>query len=141
MATKGARGDLPLRRVDTSMADREIPRGQWTAFFESFSLQHEGWIVRVETHGADSQLLVRALPLVGIAVDLKGSEAGSLLITLGKTPEDHWRHRIVAPARVRLKETQAGAVEAVEIASTGGETTLVQFRSAVLPETVDGILE
>jgi hypothetical protein len=36
---------------------------------------------------------------------------------------------------------QAGAVEAVEIASTGGETTLVQFRSAALPETLDGILE
>jgi hypothetical protein len=124
------------------MANREIPRGQWTAFFNSFSLQHGGWIVRVEVqHGADSQLLVRALPLVGIAVDLKGSEAGSLLITLGKTPEGHWRHRIVAPARVRLKETQAGAVEAVEIAATGGETTLVQFRAAVLPETVDGILE
>jgi hypothetical protein len=124
------------------MANREIPRGQWTAFFDSFSLQHEGWIVRVEVqHGADSQLLVRALPLVGIAVDLKGSETGSLLITLGKTPEDHWRHRIVAPARIRLKETQAGAVEGVEIAATGGETTLVQFRAAVLPETVDGILE
>jgi hypothetical protein len=124
------------------MANREIPRVQWTAFFDSFSLQHGGWIVRVEVqHGADSQLLVRAQPLVGITVDLKGSEAGSLLITLGKTPEDHWRHRIVAPARVRLKETQAGAVEGVEIAATGGETTLVQFRSAVLPETVDGILE
>jgi Family of unknown function (DUF5335) len=124
------------------MANREISRGQWIAFFDSFSLQHRGWIVRVEVqHGADSQLLVRALPLVGIAVDLKGSETGSLLITLGKTPEDHWRHRIVAPARVRLKETQAGAVEAVEIAATGGETTLVQFRAAVLPETVDGILE
>ncbi|MGH8470059.1 MAG: DUF5335 family protein [Gammaproteobacteria bacterium] len=124
------------------MANREIPRGQWTAFFESFSLQHEGWIVRVEVQqGPDSQLLVRALPLVGIAVDWKGSEAGSFLITLGITPEGHWRHRIVAPARVRLKETQAGAVEAVEIAATGGETTLVQFRSAVLPETVDGILE
>ena len=124
------------------MANREIPRGQWTAFFDSFSLQHEGWIVRVEVqHVADSQLLVRALPLVGIAVDLKGSEAGSLLITLGITPEGHWRHRIVAPARVRLKKTHAGAVEAVEIASNGGETTLVQFRSAVLPETVDGILE
>ncbi len=124
------------------MANREIPRGQWTAFFDSFNLQHGGWIVRVEVqHGTDSQLLVRALPLVGIAVDLKGSEAGSLLITLGITPEGHWGHRIVAPARVRLKETQAGAVEAVEIASTEGETTLVQFRSAVLPETVDGILE
>jgi Family of unknown function (DUF5335) len=124
------------------MANREIPRGQWIAFFDSFSLQRRGWIVRVEVqHGADSQLLVRALPLVGITVDLKGSEAGSLLITLGKTPEDHWRHRIVAPVRIRLKETQTGAVEAVEIAATGGETTLVQFRAAVLPETVDGILE
>jgi hypothetical protein len=121
------------------MANREIPRGQWTAFFNSFSLQHRPR--RGAAWRADSQLLVRALPLLGIAVDLKGSEAGSFLITLGKTSEGHWRHRIVAPARVRLKETQAGAVEAVEIASTGGETTLVQFHSAVLPETVDGILE
>ncbi len=56
-----------------SMANREIPRGQWTAFFDSFSLQHGGWIVRVEVqHGADSQLLVRALPLLGITLDLKG---------------------------------------------------------------------
>jgi hypothetical protein len=61
VATGGVRGDLPLRRVDISMANREIPRGQWTAFFDSFSLQHGGWIVRVEVqHGADSQLLVRA---------------------------------------------------------------------------------
>ncbi len=122
------------------MAEREIPHGQWTAFFDSFSLQHAGWIVYVEVHGADTQLTVRERPLVGITVDSTGSEAGSLSITLGRTPDDHWTHRIVAPARVRLRETQAGAVEALEITSSGDETTLVQFRSAVLPETVDGIL-
>ena len=38
---------------------RDIPRDQWREELDSFSRQHEGWIVRVEVTGPDGQSRMR----------------------------------------------------------------------------------
>jgi hypothetical protein len=48
-------------------------------------------------------------------------------------------HRISRPTHVSLEQTDEGADAALAIKASDGTTTLLRFRSAVLPELVDGI--
>src|SRR5947209_15145999 len=99
------------------MPTREIPRDEWNAFFEMFSKQYEGWLATVEVLGRDigAQEEAHELPLVGIIADLNGSDADAVSIIVGKAAEDHVTHTVTGAARVRLKQTESGADEALQI--------------------------
>jgi Family of unknown function (DUF5335) len=120
---------------------REIPRDEWIEFFDGFSRQHEGWLAAVEVFGTDigAQVEARELPFTGITADLKDGE-DMVSIILGEEAEDHVTHTISRPTHVRLEQTAEGANAALQIESADGTTTLLRFRSAVLPEMVDGIV-
>jgi hypothetical protein len=122
------------------MATQEITRGEWEAFFDSFSRRHQGWLVTVEVMGADigAQVEARRLPLEWIAAEMKNDD-GLISIIVGDQAETHFTHMISKPSHVRLKKSEESADEALEIESADGTVTLVRFRSAVLPEVVDGI--
>lgn len=122
------------------MSTREIPRNEWVAFFDSFSRQHERWLITLEVLGAEVGAQVEACeqPLVGITAEFKDQDA--ITIFIGGRSADHLAHTIRRPSHVRLKETDAGAHEALHIESKEGPTTLLRFRSPVLSETVDGIM-
>ncbi|HEY0378950.1 MAG TPA: DUF5335 family protein [Pyrinomonadaceae bacterium] len=124
------------------MATREIPRDEWVEFFDGFSHQHEGWLVTVEVLGGElgAQVEARELRLGGISADLKGDDEDAISIMVGETPDDHVTHTITRPTHVSLEQTQEGANEALQIESGEGVTTLLRFRSAVLPEMVDGFV-
>lgn len=123
------------------MPTREIPRDEWVAFFDSFSRQHDGWLSTVEVLSSEigAQVESRDQALIGITADVKdkGEDVISILVG-GKS--DHIAHIIHAPSHVRLKETEEGAHEALHIESKHGPTTLLRFRSPVLPESVDGVV-
>jgi hypothetical protein len=116
---------------------REIPRQEWTEFFDGFSRRHEGWLASVETLGPlGAQVEARDQPLTGITADRDGTNTISVL--LGGKPGTDSGHIIEKPSRV-LVEEDAGAVLALQIQTESGESTLVTFRAAVAPELVDGI--
>lgn len=54
--------------------------------------------------------------------------------------EEQVAHTIARPLQVRLNQTEEGAHRGLEIESAGGELTVLRFRFAVLPETVDGVV-
>jgi hypothetical protein len=120
----------------SAMATREIPPRDWVAFFDRFSKGHQDWPTTIEVVGADvgDQLEAVAHPLIGITVDLKGSENGSIEVMLGSRPEDHAVHAITAPARVWHRQTLEAADEALEIESADGLKMLVLFRAAAMGE-------
>jgi hypothetical protein len=122
------------------MPTLEIPRDQWVSFFDSFSGKHDGWLVTVEVIGPDvgDQKEAKELPLVGINADLKDNE-DFVNITVGRLPKDRMMHTVADAARVWLKQSNEGADEALEIESRDGTKTLVTFRAAVLPDSLDGI--
>ena len=119
------------------MRTREIPRAQWSRFFDDFSKQHAGWIVTLEVLGADlgDQEEVTGLPLVGISADLKDRE-NRIDIMVGGRPEAHVTHIINSPKRVWLRQPEAEPHEAVEVESADGTTTLVRFHH-VPPEEAE----
>ena len=122
------------------MSTQEIPREEWTAFLDSFSRQHAGWLSTVEVLGSaiGAQIAVREQPLSGISAELKGVQKDSISILVGDRPDRHVTHIIHAPSHVRLKETEDGAHEALQIESESGVTTLLRFRSPVRSELLDG---
>jgi hypothetical protein len=124
------------------MATQEIPREEWGTFFDRFSKQHEGWRVTLEVFAPEigAQQEANALPFEGITVNSQDEGPRTIAISLGKAPEDHVTHTIAGPEHVWLQQTSEGANAALEIESKDGAKTLMRFRSAMLPEMVDGVV-
>jgi hypothetical protein len=124
------------------MVTREIPRDEWVEFCDSFSRQHEGWIGTIEVLGKEigAQVEARELPFAGITAELKTGGEDVITITAREQPESHVAHIIVSPEKVMLEETDEGAHEALKVDASDGTATLLSFRSAMLPEMVDGVV-
>jgi hypothetical protein len=121
---------------------KEVPREEWAEFLDGFSRQHEGWLVTVEVLGEETgaQVEAEAKPLEGVTAELNGGGEGSISITVGRTPAGRVTHNVAAPTHVRIERAENGADMALQIESSGGATTLVRLRSAMLPEMVDGVV-
>jgi uncharacterized protein DUF5335 len=111
------------------MLNEEIPRDQWTRFFDDFSKKHVGWIVNWEVLGAKlgDQEKNSRLPLVGISADLKGSKP-RIDVMVGGRLDAHITQIIETPTRVMFKQPDQPAHEAIEVESGDGITTLITFR-------------
>lgn len=120
------------------MPTQKIERREWMEFFDQFSRRHRGWLVTLEVLETDlgDQIEARELPLEGITAELKDS--GDEIEIIAGSPDAHVSHTITRPERVWLKQTEEGADETLEIESESG-AVLLRFRSAVLPEMVDGL--
>lgn len=124
------------------MPTQEIPRDEWTTFFDRFSRQHEGWLATLEVLATDigAQQEALDLPLGGISATSKGGAPHTIAISLGKTPQDHVTRTIAKPTHVWLEQTSQGANAALEIESADQVKTLLSFRSALPAEMVDGVV-
>jgi hypothetical protein len=123
------------------MRTQEIPKKEWTEFFDNFSRKHEGWVVNLEIFGNEigAQVEERELALEGITDEWDEKEGNTIMIMTGGKPDDHITHSITRPTQVSLEQTDEGADAALAIKSGDGVTTLLRFRSAVLPELVDAV--
>jgi hypothetical protein len=123
-----------MREETMAMETREIPRESWIEFLDGFSRRHEGWLVDVEVlGGVGAQTEAHDRPFEGISSEHEGRR---IAITLG--PSDRpAEHVIESPSHVRVQENQ-GADLALQIESSGGETTLLSFRSRVPGDASDG---
>ena len=133
---------LPPRETEVVMQTQEIPRQEWNSFFDSFSRQHEGWLATLEVIGSDvgAQEEAHELPLEGVSIASEANKSASIVINMGKTPEDHISHTITKPEHVWLEKTDDGADATLEIESADEAKTLLRFRSPVPPEFVDGVV-
>jgi hypothetical protein len=95
-------------------------------------------LVSLEVVGGDvgAETEVRDQPLRGMSSDTTGvtvqiENAGGLRLD----------HRISEPQKLRIVETDEGAVMAVEIEANGGLHSLVRFRSPMRPEIFNAAVE
>src|SRR5712691_4106374 len=124
------------------MPTTEIPRSEWSLFFDSFSLRHQGWLVDLDVK---NNILFKKpeadeLPLEGISADVKDQES-IISISVGREGQDRLRHAIKEPTSVRLEQTDDGYDKAIEIDSKGSGKTFLRLRSSVADESVDGYFE
>ncbi|MBE3110984.1 MAG: DUF5335 family protein [Acidobacteria bacterium] len=118
----------------------EIPRKDWGGRLDEFSRVHDGWLVSLDilAESIGAQRAFRELPLVGITAEPAGG--GTISIAVAEPTGAQFTHTIHSPTRVFIEQTNTGADAALEIESADGTKAILRFRTAALPETVDGIV-
>ena len=109
----------------------------WTSFFDAFSRRHQGWLTRLTVLDPKlgAQVVTLELPLQGVVADTRG---GNITIQLGELPDDVG-HAVRNAKRVWVELGDDDSEAAVEIESADGTKAILEFRSAILPEMVDGL--
>ena len=120
------------------MVIRRIARDSWPAELDSFSRQHEGWLVSVTTRLPDGRLAVdaRNLPLQGVSAVSR--ESNDIAITVGDL-DHHLTHDVHDAISLRIDLTADNAERALVIDAKDGSTTSIEFRSPIRVEEVDGL--
>ena len=89
---------------------RELPSAEWQQFLESFSLQHDRWLVNVENfRGKSRDLEAKNEPLDGIV-----ARPREIIITIGADPAMQRRVIVRDPKHVRV-ESEDGVDQAIQI--------------------------
>lgn len=124
------------------MKTREIPKEEWTQFFDRFSRQHEGWLITMEIFRSDigDQVQECELTFQGITDEWDEVSGNSIFVMTGSSPDAHMTHNVEFPTHVSLQQTEDGAEAALFIKSADGTTQCLRFRSPMLPEWVDGVV-
>jgi hypothetical protein len=109
------------------MSTRRIPPESWPSFFDSFTRQHQGWLVTIDT---DSGRVAEEEPL-----EEARARRDEIEILAGT------RYRVPHPSIVTVTtaEDDDSAIDHIEIES-GSEKLTLRFRSAMNPELVDGLV-
>lgn len=107
----------------------EIPREAWGDYLNALSNREHDHpvIVRVEGQEVGDQVLAEHVPLVGISVEKKGSEANAIELTLAHRDQRSLNHMIQSPEHVYVEESASGEVVCLDIEDTARVKTLIFF--------------
>ena len=111
------------------MKTREVPRCEWSKFFDNLSRKQQGWEVTLEVLGPDigDQVEERHMFLAGITAEV--ADGGDKIeIMIGENARGHVTHMITAPILVELQQTDLGVNSAIQIKSADGTTSLLLLR-------------
>ena len=120
------------------MTLRHLGRQSWREELDSFSRQHEGWLVSVTTRSPDGDVAVAAhdVPLQGINPASPRSNAIAIIVGGNR---GHLTHEVHDPTALQIDLTANDAERALIIHGKDGTTTTIEFRSPMRPEEVDGL--
>ncbi|HEX5748381.1 MAG TPA: DUF5335 domain-containing protein [Archangium sp.] len=112
----------------------EIPRETWAVYFDNLNKRALSEPVRIEVENRDigDQELTRRLPLRGIDLETKGSEAGNIEVTVGDERRE-LTHQIDNAVRVYLEVDDDGNIDCLEIEDGDNGKTLVFFEGSGVP--------
>jgi hypothetical protein len=120
------------------MHTRHVPAVQWRQTLDDLSRTYDGMLVSLEIVGGElgAEEEVRDQPLRGITFDPAG-----VTVQIEKAGGIHLDHHVAQPQKLRIVETNEGAVMAVEIEGTGGMRSLVSFQSPLRPDVLNAAVE
>lgn len=115
------------------MDTQQLPQGEWAEFLDELSRQFESGLVSVTVSGdglSDAPVITE-MPLLGIQLNTKGSDAGSITIIAGQSADDAISHTIPAPTQIQVARDAGGAVAAVQIDAPEPAQTQIHFLSSI----------
>lgn len=117
---------------------REIARAAWREELDSFSRQHEGWLVSITTRSPSGDVAMTAhdVPLQGVSPI--SFQSNDIAIIVGAA-RSHLTHEVPDPVALQVDLTPDEAERALIIHGSDGTTTTIAFRSPMRPEEVDGL--
>lgn len=119
------------------MQTRQIPLSDWRRTLDDLSRSFSGALVSLEVAGGEvgAEEEVRDQPFRGMTSDRTG-----VTVQIEKSSL-HLDHRIAHPQKLRIVESDEGALVAVEIEDNGGVQHLVRFASPSRAEIFDPAVE
>jgi hypothetical protein len=112
------------------MKTRQIPRDEWTKFFDNLSRRQEGWEVGLEVFSPAIGVQIEGSHMFLAGLTAEVSERGDKIeIMMAGKPSNHVTHVISTPILVQLQQTDLGIDSAVGIKSADGTTSLLHLRS------------
>lgn len=124
------RGSEILETKEATVKTREIPRDEWTKFFDNMSRRQEGWEVGLEVFSPTIGVQIEGSHMFLAGLTAEVSERGDKIeIMMAGKPSNHVTHVISTPILVQLQQTDLGIDSAVGIKSADGTTSLLHLRS------------
>ena len=120
------------------MTIRDLARDSWRDELDSFSRQHEGWIVSIKTRSPSGDVSVAARDLPLECVSPASPRSNDIAIVVGGS-RTHLTHEVHDAAALQMDLTANDAERALIIHGSDGMTTTIEFRSPMRPEDVDGV--
>ena len=131
------------------MEIHEVPGEQWQTFCDTFNRQHQGWLTSIEQWDTPSvesdwlvaehqaQVLVREMPFQGLLVEPRAE--GVALTVMMSEGRQHIAHPVPQPQRLLFQQTPTGAHKGLRIDQASGQSLLIRFRAAALPQELDDL--
>ena len=110
----------------------QLPEPEWGAFFDELSREFEQGLVSVTVsgNGMSDAPVITELPLLGIQLNTKGSDSGSITVMAGSDADTAISHTIPGPTQVQVARDAHGVVAAIQIDAPDPAQTQVHFLSA-----------
>jgi hypothetical protein len=119
------------------MPTSNIEPSSWMTELDSFSRQHEGWIVTVASRTPQGAISVEARDVRLQGVTQAAPNTERVVIDVGDG-EDHLLHEVDVK-RMTMDSAADRAVRSLTLEGKDGTVTTVTFRSPMRPEDVDGL--
>ena len=115
------------------MDTKNLPEAEWGGFLDEISRQFEQGLVSVTVsgNGQSHAPVITELPLLGIQLNTKGSDAGSITVIAGQSADDAISHTIPTPAQIQVAREADGTVAAIQIDAPDSAQTQVHFLSSI----------
>jgi hypothetical protein len=105
-----------------------IEREQWQSFLDEFTRRNQQRATQLEIIGEiGDQEEEEFLPLVGVNLESKGSDAGSVVVILGGQTQRHAEHLITNVQRIAPLIGQTGLEDGLGFEDNEGTKTLLIF--------------
>lgn len=106
----------------------EIPASSWSMYLDSVSRRAYEQPVRLEVQSSDlgNQELAKAAPLIGIALESKGTVRDHLDVAI-RTESGDFEHHVAQPNRIFAELNDAGRLMCLEVEDAAGGKMLIYF--------------
>ena len=114
------------------MDTQQLSQAEWGQFLDDLSRQFESGLVSVDVSGdgLSNAPVITELPLLGLQLNTKGSDSGSITIIAGADEDAAISHTIPAPTLIHVAREADGTVAAIQIDAPNPAQTQVHFLSA-----------
>jgi hypothetical protein len=120
---------IKKRQIKEDVSTLDIPREKWGKFLETFSRQHHGWIVYVETYDrvTGENVVSRETPLESVALDLE-DEKNPRINVIVQLDNKVIKHILFLPSRLVLESSGDGQKQSLRIETVNTDST-IHFRT------------
>lgn len=112
-----------MARINSS--ETSIPEDEWGGFLETFSRDHRGWLVRIETHDLETEenVVSRETPLDSIELDLEDEKRPRINLVV-HSGNKVIKHILFLPSLVALRSSGTAPEKALHIRTLNTDTTI-----------------